>query len=59
MLISVRAIRNSLHDTTVSGSHTWSCLWDQYILEILLKSDKTGKAVCMGYANKLKTFQEW
>lgn len=26
MLISVRAIRNSLHDTTVSGSHTWSCL---------------------------------
>lgn len=25
MLISVRVIRNSLHETTVSGSHTWSC----------------------------------
>lgn len=25
MLISVRVIRKSLHETTISGSHTWSC----------------------------------
>ena len=31
MVISVRVIRNGLHVTTISGSHTWSCRWDQYV----------------------------